>query len=95
MRGQWGLLLVAVQALTRLPVPEYPGHFAIRRVSSAGTFRLHSGQHFLSQALNHEHIGLEEVQDGIWNIIYYTTLLGRFDERTHLITGAPSQKKKC
>ena len=65
------------------------------RVSSAGTFRLHSGQHFLSQALNNEYIGLEEVQDGLWNIIYYETLLGRFDERTHLITGAPSQKKKC
>ena len=79
----------------RIAPPEYPGHFAIRRVSSAGTFRLHSGQHFLSQALNNEPIGLEEVQDGIWNILYYTTLLGRFDERTHLITGAPSQKKKC
>ena len=77
----------------RIAPPEYPGHFAIRRVSSAGTFRLHSGQHFLSQALNNEPIGLEEVQDGIWNILYYTTLLGRFDERTHLITGAPSQKK--
>jgi len=79
----------------RILRPEYPGHFAVRRVSNAGTFRLHSGQHFLSQALNGENIGLDEVQDGIWNIIYYDTLLGRFDERTHTITGAPSLKKKC
>lgn len=63
-------------------------------MSRAGTFRLHSGQHFLSQALNDEYIGLEEIQDGIWNIVYYETLLGRFDERTHSITGAPSLRGK-
>lgn len=34
----------------------------MRRVSSAGTFRLHAGQHFLSQALNNEYIGLEGEQ---------------------------------
>jgi transposase InsO family protein len=58
-------------------------------------FNLHSGQHFLSQALNDQYIGLEEVQDGLWNIVYYETLLGRFDEPTHTITGAPSLKGKC
>ncbi len=79
----------------RLSPPAYPAHCEIRRVSNAGTFRLHSGQHFLSQALNGEHIGLEEVQDGIWNLIYYTTLLGRFDERTNHITGAPSTRRGC
>lgn len=82
----------------RIAPPEYPGHFEVRRVSNAGTFRLHAGQHFLSQALNGEHIGLEEIHDGLWNIVYYETLLGRFDEATHLITGAPSlrgNKAKC
>jgi transposase InsO family protein len=79
----------------RIAPPEYPGHVEVRRVSSAGTFRLHSSQQFLSQALNDESIGLEEVHDGIWNILYYTTLLGRYDERTHTITGAPSLKDKC
>jgi len=80
---------------SRIAAPTYPGHFEVRRVSSAGTFRLHNGQQFLSQALNDEMIGLEEVQDGIWNVIYYETLLGRFDERTRTITGAPSLKKDC
>ncbi len=80
---------------SRITAPTYPGHFEVRRVSSAGTFRLHNGQQFLSQALNDEMIGLEEVQDGIWNVIYYETLLGRFDERTRTITGAPSLKKDC
>jgi putative transposase len=80
---------------TRIVPPAYPGHFEIRRVSTAGTFRLHNGQQFLTQALNGEMIGLEEVLDGVWNVIYYTTLLGRFDERTRTITGAPSLKKDC
>lgn len=59
----------------------------VRRVSHCGTFRLHSAQPFLSNALRDEHIGLEEVDDGVWNIVYYSTLLGRIDERTLLITG--------
>jgi hypothetical protein len=47
----------------------------------------------LSQALNDEYIGLEAVQDGLWNLVYYDTLLGRFDEHTHTITGArPSRQ---
>ena len=44
-------------------------------------------QPFLSNALANESIGLEEVDDGIWNIVYYRTLLGRIDERNGRITG--------
>jgi putative transposase len=71
----------------RIALPEYPAHMEVRRVSTAGTFRLHARQPFLSQALKSQDIGLEEVADGIWNIVYYTTLLGKIDERTLLITG--------
>ncbi len=71
----------------RLAPPEYPNHLEVRRVSAAGTFRLKAKQPFLSNALADEHIGLEEVGDGIWNIVYYKTLLRRIDERTRRITG--------
>jgi len=67
--------------------PDYPAHMEIRRVSRAGTFRLLSHQPFLSHALSGEDIGLEEVGDGVWNIVYYSTLLGKIDERTSRITG--------
>ena len=67
--------------------PDYPSHLEIRRVSTAGTFRLQSRQPVLSHALSGEDIGLEEVGDGIWNIVYYSTLLGKIDERTARITG--------
>jgi hypothetical protein len=71
----------------RIPSPEYPSHLEVRRVSTAGTFRLKGIQPFLSQALNGQDIGLEEVGDGCWSIVYYDTLLGRIDERTGTITG--------
>ncbi|MEC4687141.1 MAG: IS481 family transposase [Nitrospirota bacterium] len=72
---------------SRLPQPDYPGHFEVRRVSSCGTFRL-SGQRFLNNALAGENIGLEEVGDDLWNIVYYTTVLGRIDRQTGKITGS-------
>jgi putative transposase len=71
----------------KISPPHYPAHMEIRRVSHCGTFRLHSAQPFLSNALRDEHIGLEEVDDGGWNIVYYSTLLGKIDERTLQITG--------
>jgi putative transposase len=71
----------------RLQRPEYPAHMEVRRVSHAGTFRLKAKQPFLSNALADEYIGLEEVGDGVWNIVYYETLLGKIDERTRKITG--------
>ena len=72
----------------RIAPPEYDGSLEVRRVSTAGTFRLKSRQSFLSQALTGEDIGLEEIGDGLWNIVYYCTLLGRIDERSGRITGA-------
>jgi len=63
--------------------------------ATPGCFRLHSGQQFLSQALNGEHIGLEEVHHGVWNILYYDTPLGRFDQRKKTITGPPALRGKC
>lgn len=67
--------------------PEYPEHMEVRRVSTAGTFRLQSRQPFLSHVLALEDVGLEEVGDGIWNIVYYRTLLGKIDARSLRITG--------
>lgn len=71
----------------RLPEPEYASTLEVRRVSDSGDFRLNSKATFLSQALAGEYIGLEETGNGIWNIVYYKTLLGRFDERNGRITG--------
>jgi hypothetical protein len=68
-------------------VSEYPGHFEVRRVSTCGTFRL-PGQYFLSNALAGENIGLKEVGDDVWNIVYYSTVLGRIDIHAGKIVGS-------
>ena len=71
----------------RIAPPQYPGHLEVRRVGAAGTFRLKAAQPFLSNALRDQHIGLDEIGEGLWNIVYYSTLLGRIHERTGQITG--------
>jgi len=75
---------------SRIEPPDYPAQFEVRRVSNNGAFRLFSSQVFLSQALAGENVGFEEIDDGLWNIVFYDTLLGRYDQETSLITGAPS-----
>lgn len=47
-----------------LAAPEYPAHLEVRRISSDGTFRLHTHQPCLSQTPHREDIGLEEVTEG-------------------------------
>ena len=64
-----------------LPRIEYPGHFEVRRVSRNGGIRWKSGWLNVSHPLIDEHVGLEEVDDGIWDLYFGSLLLGRFDER--------------
>jgi transposase InsO family protein len=69
----------------QLPPLEYPGHFLVKRVTNAGTFRLKHRLLFIANALKQHHIGLEEVEDGIWSIYFGTVLLSRVDERDFII----------
>jgi putative transposase len=71
----------------RLPPLEYPGHFIVKRVTNAGTFRLKHKLLFIANALKQHHIGLEEIDDGVWSIYLGTVLLGRVDEREMRIYG--------
>ena len=64
-----------------IPLPEYKAHWLKRRVSSAGLIRLASKAIFISQALWKDDVALEEIENGIWNVYFYDTLLGRIDER--------------
>ena len=71
----------------RRPRPEYPAALEIRRISDGGTFSWRGRPIFLTETLRGEDIALEEVDDGLWNLLYYRTLLGRFDDRSGQITG--------
>ncbi len=71
----------------RLPEPDYPGHFEVRRVRSGGEIKFKSRMQFVSQALAGQTIGLEPIDDGIWSVVFMNTLLARFDERKRKIFG--------
>jgi transposase InsO family protein len=64
---------------------EYPGHFVVRRVSRCGTIRVFRNQIFVTQVLNEESVGLEEVEDGIYDLYFCFYLIGRYDLRTNKI----------
>lgn len=69
----------------QLPPIEYPGHFIVKRITHAGTFRFKKKLLFIANALKQYSIGLEEVDDGIWSIYFCNVLLGRIDERDYII----------
>lgn len=74
----------------RLAAPEYPAHSEVRRVSAKGAVSLRGQFLFVSEVLAGEWLGLEEVDDRVWNVVYYQTLLGRIDEQTRTFTGGRS-----
>lgn len=69
----------------RLASPQYAGHAEVRLVSSAGTIRWKSVPIFLSSVLAGEYVALEEVDDGIWNVLFFDRLIGKLDERNRRI----------
>ena len=69
----------------RLPSLEYPAHCEIRRVSRNGGIRWHNHWVNVSHVLGEEYIAFEEIDDGLWNVVFGPIMLGRFDERRLLI----------
>jgi transposase InsO family protein len=72
----------------RLPQPEYPGHFEVRRVSRNGGIRWKTSWVNISHSLLEEYVGLEEVDDGVWSLYFGPVLLGRFHEDDLTLHGA-------
>ncbi|MCB1057680.1 MAG: IS481 family transposase [Acidobacteria bacterium] len=70
----------------QVPEVDYPGHFEVRRVRPNGEVKWQGQRHFLSEALAGERVGFEEVDDGIWSVVFATILLARYDERERLIS---------
>jgi transposase InsO family protein len=71
----------------RLPPIEYPGHFLVKKVTTAGTFRFQHRLIYLANSLVDQSIGLEETDDGLWAIYFNTVLIGTMDERDGIVHG--------
>jgi hypothetical protein len=73
---------------------EYPAHFESRLVSHNGGIRWKHRWVNVTSVLMEEHVGLEEVDDGIWNVYFGPMQLGQFDERTNVIEDALGHKDR-
>lgn len=72
---------------SRIPQPEYPGHFQVRFVHQGGEIRWRGQYLFVSECLGGEHIGLEEYEDGVWSVYFGQMLLARLDDRERRLYG--------
>lgn len=78
----------------RLPALEYPDRFQVRYVSANGGIRWRSDWVNVSIVCAGEYVGLEEIDDCIWNVYFGPLKLGRLHERLMKIEDAFGQLKR-
>jgi hypothetical protein len=66
---------------TTPPPLEYPDCFEVRYVSANGGIRWKRDWVNVSSVCIGEYVGLEEIDDGIWNVYFGALKLGRLIER--------------
>jgi putative transposase len=66
---------------TQLPPLEYPDRFEVRYVSANGGIRWNHQWVNVSHTCAGAYVGLEEIDDGIWNVYFGPLKLGRLLER--------------
>lgn len=65
----------------KLPALEYPDRFEVRYVSANGGIRWNHDWVNVSVCCAGEYVGLEEIDDGVWNVYFGPLKLGRLHER--------------
>ncbi len=78
----------------KLPPLEYPDHFEKRLVSENGSFRWKSRAVPISQACEHEYVGLEEIDNGVWNVYFGPLRLGQLMEEHMKVIDEFSKMKR-
>ena len=58
----------------------YPEYFSVRRVQSNGTISLRSHMVYVTHLLKGCEVGLNEIDQGVWDVYFGFVRLGRFDE---------------
>lgn len=78
----------------RIPSIEYPGHYEKRLVSRNGGIRWSCEWVNVSHLLAGLYVGLEEVDDGRWDVYFSRVRLGQLDERTYTIKDALGKRAR-
>jgi transposase InsO family protein len=63
---------------SRIEPYDYPSHFLVRRVSRDGTIRVLSKQIFVSNTLHDDFVGLEEIDDEVYDLYFCFYQIGRY-----------------
>jgi putative transposase len=71
----------------------YPGHFETRLVSSNGGIRWYADRILVTTLLGGHHIGLEEIDQGLFNVYFGPVWLGHFFEKKRLILDSPDPRR--
>lgn len=79
---------------TKLPPLEYPDRFEVRYVSANGGIRWNHQWVNVSHVCVGEYVGLEEIDDGVWNVYFGPLKLGRLLERHMRIEDAYGRLKR-
>jgi putative transposase len=82
------------QMPSKLLAPEYPDRYEVRYVSANGGIRWRKKWVNVSSVLIGEHVGLEEVDDGQWDVWFANYRLGRLHERFMRIEDALGKLKR-
>lgn len=72
----------------------YPPHFEVRKISQDTTIRWRNRKVFVSNLLKHEHIGFEEVGEGLWSAYFGPVHLGWLDERDYRIMDVKGHRRR-
>ena len=102
----WGAMDLAVTRFSGREAPPHPGgapncgphvmwEAYSREVSSAGGIRWASQWVNVTQALQGENVGLEQVEDGQWDVYFGVKRLGRLHERHMRIEDEFSRLRRC
>jgi putative transposase len=78
----------------RIPPLAYPDRFEVRSVSANGGIRWNKAWGNVATVCAGPYVGLEAIDDGVWNLSDSTLNLGRFDERTMNIEDACGRLKR-
>jgi putative transposase len=78
----------------KLPALEYPAHYETRYVSYNGGIRWRSDWVNVSICCAGEYVGLEEIDNGIWNVYFCPVKLGRLIEAQMRIEDAFGQLQR-
>ena len=72
---------------SRLDPWEYPGHFEVRRVRRTGEIQWRGRSLFVSEALQKERLGLEEVEEGLWAVHLGPVQIAHLNEQERRMYG--------